>query len=95
MQAIIKLLKGWHYAPRLVGLMRAAIEVGALAGLTFAGANLDQVAGWFPSLDSPEKIATFILIGGGIIRWLESEADQKIDPQQNRTAEARAAKPPQ
>lgn len=95
MNAIIKLLKGWHYAPRLVGLARAAVEVGVLAGLTFLGANLDQVAGWIPSLDSPQRIAIFMAAGAGVIRWLESEADQKIDPQQNRTAEARATKPPQ
>lgn len=91
------LMKGWNFAPRLVGIARGALEASVLAGLAYLGMNMEEIASFLPELPidlGAAEIST-ASIGYFIIRWLESEADQYIDPQQNRTAETRAANPPQ
>lgn len=79
--------KGWNVAPRLVAIARGALEAAVLAGLGALSVSLTQ-------LDWGEyAMATPVVLF--VIRWLEGEADQWIDPQQNRTAETRAANHPQ
>lgn len=81
------LMKGWNFAPRLVAIARGALEAAVLAGLGAISVELTRVDWGEYAMASP--VILFAL------RWLEGEADQYIDPQQNRTAEARAANPPQ
>lgn len=71
--------------PRLVGIVRGALEAAALAGLAFIGMNLDEIVSFFPALPHVSGSAiTSGSVGYFLIRWLESEADQVIDPSQNR-----------
>lgn len=81
------LLRGWNFAPRLVAIARGIIEAAVLAAIGAASVELTRVDWGEYAMLSP--VILFVL------RWLEGEADQRIDPQQNRTAEKRAATPPQ
>jgi hypothetical protein len=91
------LLKGWNFPPYIVGIVRGAIEAGVLAALAVLGTNMNEIASFLPELPSgigTGEITTASL-GLWLLRTLEAQADQIIDPMQNRTAEARAANPPQ
>lgn len=91
------LFKGWDFAPRLVAIARGALEAAVLAGLGVVAVNMEEIASFLPEF--PIQLGTVEIttasIGYFVIRWLEGEADQIIDPQANRTAERRAANPPQ
>jgi len=82
---MLDILKGIDVPPRLVGIARGAVEAAVLAALAVIGANVDEIASWLPALPHLDgvDIATASLLWF-VVRWLESEADQRIDPDQNR-----------
>lgn len=80
------LLKGWGYSPLTVGVVRGAIgaAVAAAAGalvVSLTTADWGQYAPFSP----------IVLL---VLRTIEAQFDQQIDPAQNVTAERRAANPP-
>lgn len=92
-------LKGFNVPPIVVALVRGFIEAVVLAGLAWIGVNIEVIVELFP--DSMQTtlngigLTETVLISGGIwaVRTLEGLADQKIDPNQNRDADVRAANP--
>lgn len=91
------LLRGWNFPPIVVGIVRGAIEAGVLAALAVIGMNMDELVSALPPLlpQISGSGVTVASIGYWLVRTLEAQADQHIDPMQNRTAEARAKNPPQ
>lgn len=81
------LLKGWNFSPIVVGIVRGAIEAGVLATLGVLSVELSTLDWGQYAAFSP-----VVLLG---LRTIEAQADQIIDPKQNRTAERRAGDPPQ
>lgn len=80
------LLKGWGYSPLVVGIVRGALGAAIAAGagaliVSLTSADWGQYAGFSP----------VVLL---ILRTIEAQFDQSIDPAQNVTAERRAANPP-
>lgn len=80
------LLKGWNFPPIIVGLVRGALGAGVLAAVGYAAVQLEALE-W----GEYAALAPVVLF---VLRTIEAQADQLIDPQQNRTAERRAANPP-
>lgn len=87
MKPFFDLLRGWSFPPISVALARGSIAAVLLAGIVIGGHAMG-ILSW----EDWAKATPVILF---LFRLAEGGADRAIDPQQNATAERRAANPPQ